>query len=139
MIIDSYLTVSERMGSGDNVVFDQRFKALNRSVKPALYLKPSPPVLLPFPAQDGQPPTFGFFCRKTGKNGSTVSPKPSPMGNRTHRVYSAAVRASPPFHPQRIGYPVEESIHISMAPDTIAVAANTSSRTRPAICFPKYL
>jgi hypothetical protein len=39
------------MGGGDNALFDQRSKTLIRSIKSALYLKSSPPVLLPLSAQ----------------------------------------------------------------------------------------
>jgi hypothetical protein len=138
-IIGPYLTVSKRMGSGDNLFFYQRFKTLIRSVKPTLYLKSMPPVLLPFPTQVRQPPAFAFLCGKTFKYCFPVGPKPPPMRHRTHRVYRATVRTSPSLYPHRIRYLVEEPAYISMPPDTISVTANTPSGTRPGICFPKCL
>jgi hypothetical protein len=139
MVVDPYLTVGERVGGGDNVPSNQFLETLIRSVKPALYLKPAPPVLLAFTAQVRQPRAFAFLCPKTCKDGVSVGPKSSPVSHRTHREYRATVRTSPSLYPQRIDYCVEESGYISMTPDTITVAANTSFRPRPTICFSKCL
>jgi len=139
MTVGQHLTVGDRMGGGDNGRSDQFLKTVIRSVKPALYLKAAPPVLLAFTTQVRKPPAFAFLCSKTFKNSVPVGPKPSPMGHRTHRVYRATVRTSPSLYPHRSGDPVKKSAYISMTPNTIAVAANTSSRSRPAKCFSKCL
>jgi len=96
-------------------------------------LKPSPPILLPLPANPRQPLAMGDLFEETQKNGKPDHLKPPIIEMGPERMDRSTVRTTIPLQQQRFLKPIKKPAHITMTPQSWASASRTPRGTRPRI------
>jgi hypothetical protein len=96
-------------------------------------LKPSPPILLPLPADPRKPLAMGDFFKETQKNGKPDHLKPPIIEMGPERMDRSTVRTTISLQQQRFLIPIKKPAHITMTPQSWASASRTPRGTRPRI------
>jgi hypothetical protein len=96
-------------------------------------LKPSPPILLPLPANPRQPLAMGDLFEETQKNGKTDHLKPPIIEMGPKRMDRSTVRTTISLQQQRFLKPIKKPAHITMTPQSWAPASRTPRGTMPRI------
>ena len=125
----------ERMGCKNERLLEQPVWASPQALENQLALEPSPPVLLPLPAETRQPATMNELLPQAFANVLLRGPESTPETTRAHGVHRTAIRASPSLHRNRSLKPAKVPVHITVAPQPIPSTPNTSTQSRPS----KYL
>ncbi len=96
-------------------------------------LKPSPPILLPLPADPRKPLAMGDLSEKTQKNGKPYHLKPPIIEIGPERMDRSTVRTTIPLQQECFLKPIKKPAHIPMAPQPRTSTPRTPRRTRPRV------
>jgi len=131
--------MGQRMSAQKVLCFEQGNQggqsSLRNKVLPPRYvlLKPSPPILLPLPADPRKPLAMGDLFEETQKNGKPDHLKPPIIEMGPERMDRSTVRTTIPLQQQRFLKPIKKPAHIPMAPQPRTSTPRTPRRTRPRI------
>jgi hypothetical protein len=98
-------------------------------------LKPSPPILLPLPADPRKPLAMGDLLEETQKNGKPDHLKPPIIEMGPERMDRSTVRTTISLQQQRFLKPIKKPAHITMPPQSWTSASRAPRGTRPRVFF----
>ena len=98
-----------------------------------MLFKPSPPILLPLPADPRKPLAMGDLSEETQKNGKPYHLKPPIIEMGPERMDRSTVRTTIPLQQECFLKPIKKPAHIPMAPQPRTSTPRTPRRTRPRI------
>ena len=98
-----------------------------------MFLKPSPPILLPLATQSRKPTTPGDLLEEAQENHKPHHLKPPIIAMGSERMNRSTVRTTIPLQQQGLFKLIEETAHIPMTPQPGTPAPRAPRRTRPRI------
>ena len=131
--------MGQRMSAQKVLCFEQDDQGSQSSLRNkvlfsrCVLFKPSPPILLPLPADPREPLAMGDLFEETQKNSKPDHLKPPIIEMGPERMDCSTVRTTIPLQQQCFLKPIKKPPRIAMTPQPWTLAPRTPRRTRPRI------